>query len=163
MVAGLWVMVEGYAERAALHFFGANQADVEDLVSDAFLICMDVRDKHGDKGLEEQALIARRAVWNKCLDILRHRQVCTKALEDPALLRRARGHSIDDPARRVAAAECFELVRAAIPAADLPVFELHATGHTWAEMAAKTGKSITSLHHSLGRIHTAARRHKDGV
>lgn len=159
----LWYLVEPYAEKATLHFFGQREHDAEDAMQEAALICMRVWRDNPAKPIEELSLIARRSVWHYCIDVLRHKQVEHRAHFDASLLRKCRVNGCRPEQVRVDAAEILARVKSAIPSTDHEVFELASLGHSWAEMARKTGKSITAVNHSLNRIHTAARRYKDGA
>lgn len=157
MVNGLWLLVEPYAQRAAWHFFGRKEHDVEDVVQSAAVRCLEIHAENPSKTLEELALISKRAVWNLCIDELRKRRVHAKAVTDMGHHKKGAGDN-RTPYRAVAAAEILALIREATAEQDVPILELAANQHSWAEMAAKTGRSTASVNHSLNRIHAHARR-----
>lgn len=165
----LWAGVQDYAEMAATFFFKGNHADAADSVQDAAVLCLELPGKYPDRPMEELVLIAKRSIWNKCIDAVRRKPMVT--LDPMGAARGSRtteysnGCLMREPSeekpneRSVEAAEIMAHIAGRLDEGEVSIMKLCAEGHQRQEIAARTGLSRRWVQYKLEKIRTVARRY----
>lgn len=149
--------IMAYATKAGYHFFGRS-ADADDLTQDAMLMCLELPAKYPTMNDEGLQLMARRAVWNRAIDILRRSNTRSKACASLRCSKRLTAPAEYEPEHVLIGRDLVRTIAVQLAEKDLPVFELAAEGHGAQEIQKRTGRGNWKVFRSLQRIRAVAER-----